>query len=209
MKLGVTKLSSAVRLALSLGAVIAVGASGTVFAQDTGAQDAANQPSQKKASTLETVVVTGSRVRRVDLETSSPVLTIDRAQIQASGKQTLGDLVQQIPAISGAATNPNVNNGGGTGAATVSLRGLGSQRTLILVNGHRVRNNDIDTIIPPYEDAAYDAVAAASNGLVKVGPKYYVPDCANSYIFANDSDYTTSAANYIATEIAAYYSQHP
>ena len=67
MKLGVTKLSSAVRLALSLGAVIAVGASGTVFAQDAGAQDAANQPSQKKASTLETVVVTGSRVRRVDL----------------------------------------------------------------------------------------------------------------------------------------------
>jgi outer membrane receptor protein involved in Fe transport len=146
MKLGVTKLSSAVRLALSLGAVIAVGASGTVFAQDTGAQDAANQPSQKKASTLETVVVTGSRVRRVDLETSSPVLTIDRAQIQASGKQTLGDLVQQIPAIAGAATNPNVNNGGGDGASTVSLRGLGSQRTVILVNGHRVLNNDINTI---------------------------------------------------------------
>ncbi|KAA0071816.1 TonB-dependent receptor [Rhodanobacter sp. T12-5] len=146
MKLGVTKLSSAVRLALSLGAVIAVGASGTVFAQDTGAQDAANQPSQKKASTLETVVVTGSRVRRVDLETSSPVLTIDRAQIQASGKQTLGDLVQQIPAIAGAATNPSVNNGGGDGASTVSLRGLGSNRTLILVNGHRVLNNDINTI---------------------------------------------------------------
>jgi outer membrane receptor protein involved in Fe transport len=92
------------------------------------------------------VVVTGSRVRRVDLETSSPVLTIDRAQIQASGKQTLGDLVQQIPAIAGAATNPNVNNGGGDGASTVSLRGLGSNRTLILVNGHRVLNNDINAI---------------------------------------------------------------
>jgi hypothetical protein len=70
-------------------------------------------------------------------------------------------------------------------------------------------NNDIDTIIAPYEDAAFEAVAAASNGLVKVGPKYYVPDCANSYIFANDSDYTTTAANYIATEVAAYYAQHP
>ncbi|HEY8327033.1 MAG TPA: TonB-dependent receptor [Rhodanobacter sp.] len=146
MKLGIKKLSSAVRLALSLGAVIAVGASGTVFAQDTGSQDAANQPSQEKAKTLQTVVVTGSRIRRVDLETSSPVLTIDRAQIQASGKQTLGDLVQQIPAIAGAATNPNVNNGGGNGASTVSLRGLGSQRTLILVNGHRVLNNDINAI---------------------------------------------------------------
>jgi len=146
MKLGVKKLSSAVRLALSLGAVIAVGASGTVFAQDTGSQDAANQSSQEKAKTLQTVVVTGSRIRRVDLETSNPVLTIDRAQIQSSGKQTLGDLVQQIPAIAGAATNPNVNNGGGSGASTVSLRGLGSKRTLILVNGHRVLNNDINAI---------------------------------------------------------------
>jgi iron complex outermembrane receptor protein len=152
MKLGVKKLSSAVRLALSLGAVIAVGASGTVFAQDAGSQDAANQDtanqsSQKKeVSTLQTVVVTGSRIRRVDLETSSPVLTIDRAQIQASGKQTVGDLVQQIPAIAGDATNPNVNNGGGTGASTVSLRGLTADRTLILVNGHRVVNNDINAI---------------------------------------------------------------
>ena len=70
-------------------------------------------------------------------------------------------------------------------------------------------NSDIDTIIAPYEDAAFQAVADGSNGLVKVGPKYYVPDCANSYIFANDSDYTTSAANYIATEVAAYYVAHP
>jgi outer membrane receptor protein involved in Fe transport len=146
MKLGVKKLSSAVRLALSLGAVIAVGATTTAFAQDAGAQDAANAPAQQKAKTLESVVVTGSRVRRVDLETSNPVLTIDRAQIQASGKQTVGDLVQQLPAIAGSATNPNVNNGGGNGASTVSLRGLGDNRTLILVNGHRVLNNDINTI---------------------------------------------------------------
>jgi hypothetical protein len=70
-------------------------------------------------------------------------------------------------------------------------------------------NNDIDTIIQPYEDAAYQAVAAASAGFVKVGPMYYVPDCANSYIFANDSDYTTSAANAIAMQVATYYLAHP
>jgi hypothetical protein len=70
-------------------------------------------------------------------------------------------------------------------------------------------NNDVDTVIAPYEDAAYEAVAAASNGLIKVGPKYYVPDCENSYIFANDTDYTTTAANYIATEVSAYYIAHP
>jgi hypothetical protein len=70
-------------------------------------------------------------------------------------------------------------------------------------------NNDVDTIIAPYEDAAFEAVAAASNGMVVVGPKYYVPDCENSYIFANDTDYTTSASNYIATEMATYYIAHP
>lgn len=147
MKLGVTKLSSAVRLALSFGAVIAVGMSGTAFAQDTSSSstDSANQPA-KKTSTLDTVVVTGSNIRRVDLETSNPVQVIDRAAIQQSGKQTLGDLVQEIPSVAGAGANPRVNNTGGTGSSTVSLRGLGAQRTLILVNGHRVTNNDINTI---------------------------------------------------------------
>jgi hypothetical protein len=70
-------------------------------------------------------------------------------------------------------------------------------------------NSDTDTIIPTYEDAAYQAVSDASNGFIKVGPKYYVPDCANSYIFANDSDYTTSAADSIAMQVAAYYVAHP
>lgn len=70
-------------------------------------------------------------------------------------------------------------------------------------------NNDVDTVIAPYEDVAFEAVAAASNGLVKVGPKYYVPDCATSYIFANDSDYTTTAANALAIQIATYYAAHP
>ena len=149
MKLGATKLSSAVRLALSLGAVLAAGASTTVFAQDssaTPATDASTQPANKKTTSLDTVVVTGSNIRRVDLETSNPVLVIDRAAIEASGKQTLGDLVQEIPAVAGAATNPRVNNGGGAGSSTVSLRGLGSQRTLILVNGKRVVNNDVNAI---------------------------------------------------------------
>ena len=146
MKLGVTKLSSAVRLALSLGAVIGVGASGTAFAQDTSSQSTtttttdSNQPDQQKAKSLQTVVVTGSLIRRVDLETSNPVVTIDRAQIEATGKMTLGDLVQQLPAMTGGNVNPQVNNGGGTGASSINLRGLGADRTLVLVDGHRVIN---------------------------------------------------------------------
>ena len=67
----------------------------------------------------------------------APLSPIDRTQIQASGKVNLGDLVQELPSMAGAAMNPQVNNGG-AGTAGVSLRGLGSNRTLLLINGHRV-----------------------------------------------------------------------
>ena len=153
MKFGVKKLSSAVRLALSLGAVVAVGAYGTAFAQDTSGQSASQQsansstqPNPDKAKSLQTVVVTGSLIRRVDLETSNPVVTIDRAQIQATGKMTLGDLVQDLPAMTGGNVNPQINNGGGTGGSSVNLRGLGANRTLLLVDGQRVLNSDPNSI---------------------------------------------------------------
>lgn len=145
MKLDTNKLASAVRMALTLGAVAAAGAAVPAFAQDTG-NAAANPPADKKAQQLETIVVTGSRIRRVDIETANPVFAIDRQTITQSGAVTLGDLVQETPAISGQATNPRVNNGGGTGAATISLRGLGSNRTLVLIDGHRIVNNDINAI---------------------------------------------------------------
>ena len=140
MRLDVNKLSSAVRLALSVGAVAAVGTV-SAYAQDTGNTANTNQKSQA----LETIVVTGSNIRRVDIETSNPVITIDSAAIQNTGKLTLGDVVQSLPtAVNG--TNPQVNNGGGSGSATVSLRGLGSQRTLVLIDGHHIVNADINAI---------------------------------------------------------------
>src|SRR4030095_12799746 len=106
------------------------------------AQDAQDQGDQK----LETITVTGSNIRRVDIETSNPVVTIDRAAIQKSGKLTLGDLVQQLPAVTGPNMNPQVNNGGGTGVSSIGLRGLGSQRTLTLINGHRYLSGDPNAI---------------------------------------------------------------
>jgi Outer membrane cobalamin receptor protein len=153
MKLGVKKLSSSVRLALSLGAVIAVGASGAAFAQDTNSQQSTQdqsaqnqQANPQKASTLQTVVVTGSNIRRVDLETSNPVVTIDAAAIKATGKLTLGDIVQELPAVTGGNINPQVNNSGGTGGSSIGLRGLGSQRTLVLIDGKRIINQDPNSI---------------------------------------------------------------
>src|SRR4029079_7506440 len=141
MRLDANKLSSAVRLALSLGVAATAGTLGTAQAQ-TAADTSPDQRSQS----LETIVVTGSNIRRVDIETANPIVTIDKAAIQQSGKVTLGDLVQDLPAVTGPVTNPRVNNGGGTGASTISLRGLGSARTLVLVNGHRINNGDVNSI---------------------------------------------------------------
>ena len=87
---------------------------------------------------LSEIVVTGSRIRRVESETASPVFIVDRDAIEASGVTTMGELLQQIPTVSGAATNTTVNNGGGDGASTIELRGLGEERTLVLLNGRRM-----------------------------------------------------------------------
>jgi iron complex outermembrane receptor protein len=122
------RVTRAVKLALFSGAASAAVTSTPVLAQET------------EAGELEQIVVTGSRIRRVDAETASPVFTLDRTAIAETGVTTVGDLLQQIPSVSGAAINPQVNNGGGTGASAVELRGLGTQRTLVLLNGRRLGN---------------------------------------------------------------------
>ena len=119
-----TLLRAAVRTALLAGAGATAMTALPAVAQDT-------------ETALEEVVVTGSRIRRVDTETATPLLVLDATDIRASGVTTLGDLVQRVPSVAGAATNPQVNNGGGDGASNVELRGLGTQRTLVLLNGRR------------------------------------------------------------------------
>ena len=102
-------------------------------------QDAKAQEQQASADpSMEELIVTGSRVRRVDAESASPILTIDAAAIEKSGVTSVGDLLQRLPTVSGAAVNPAVNNGGGFGEANVELRGLDAKRTLVLLNGRRI-----------------------------------------------------------------------
>ena len=146
MKFGENKLCTSVRLALSLGMLTASAYGTAAFAQDAQTTTPAPAADQSKSKTLETVTVTGSLIRRVDVETASPVVTIDRAAIQATGKATLGDLIQQLPAMSGGNVNPQTNNGGGSGVSSINLRGLGARRTLILVDGQRLLSKDPNAI---------------------------------------------------------------
>ena len=108
-----------------------------------GGLAAAEEGERQKAD--EEILVTGSRIRRKDLTTAAPVAVISREQIEASGRITLGDYLQLLPA-QGNGFNTQVNNGN-DGTVAISLRALGAQRTLVLVNGRRtVPQNDLTTI---------------------------------------------------------------
>ena len=96
----------------------------------------ANAAVVPEAVQMEEVVVTGSRIRRKDLNTPAPVTVLNREAVQASGKVSIGDFLQSLPE-QGNAINTGVNNGG-DGSVRINLRSLGVQRTLVLVNGRRM-----------------------------------------------------------------------
>jgi iron complex outermembrane receptor protein len=122
------KLQTAIHLALGLGA----GAMALSFAPDVVAQDA-----QDDDALIEEVVVTGSRIRRADIDSASPVTILSRADIEAAGVTDVGELLQRLPSMSGSPIGTTTNNGG-NGAVLIDLRGMGVNRTLTLINGQRV-----------------------------------------------------------------------
>lgn len=83
----------------------------------------------------EEVIVTGTRVQRADLEAPSPVTTVTAEKLSVvntvNTEEFINTLAQVIPATTGFSNNP------GNGTATVNLRGLGTARTLVLVDGNR------------------------------------------------------------------------
>ncbi|HEU0096396.1 MAG TPA: TonB-dependent receptor plug domain-containing protein, partial [Rhizomicrobium sp.] len=117
------KLRDAVVFALTVGVT---GAGAPAMAQDT---------STAAPTTLDRIEITGSRIKSADIETSQPVLTLSRQDIDKQGVTSVADILQRISA-NGAALNRTFNNGG-DGSAGISLRNLGSSRTLVLVNGRR------------------------------------------------------------------------
>jgi len=104
------------------------------------AQDAAPaQADQTSAKSLETVTVTGSRIRSVDVETSQPVFTMDKAAIKATGLTNVNDILARMPSAGTPDITPQdtLSSGADVGGRYVNIRNLGSQRTLVLVNGRR------------------------------------------------------------------------
>ena len=124
MTLKTTQLRDAITFALAVGTT-AVAGTGAAFAQE----------GEQQATTLDRIEVTGSRIKRADIETSQPIFSLSRDDITAQGLTSVGDVIQNITA-NGSTLNSTFNNGG-NGETRVNLRNLGSNRTLVLVNGRR------------------------------------------------------------------------
>ncbi|MEM7017312.1 MAG: TonB-dependent receptor [Pseudomonadota bacterium] len=97
---------------------------------------AQEQQGAEEDAVLEEVVVTGSRIKRSNASSISPISVLSEDDFKVSGNITLENFLQDIPSVNGGDFGTGVNNGN-PGHATVSLRGLGPNRTLILVNGKR------------------------------------------------------------------------
>jgi outer membrane cobalamin receptor len=119
---------NAVRLALASSAAATAMYSVAAVAQDAAPQD--------DAADVGTIVVTGSRIKSANLEATTPVTQVTSEDVVTQGVTRIEDLVNQLPQAF-AAQNVTVANGA-TGTATLDLRGLGSPRTLVLIDGRRM-----------------------------------------------------------------------
>ncbi|MDG2532450.1 TonB-dependent receptor [Sphingomonas sp. HITSZ_GF] len=121
------------------------------FAQETPAPDQtattvpATVPETQQATPAEDtggIVVTGSRIRRSTFNSPSPIAVIDPEQAEKRGVIDTAEMLMSSPIASGSsqvtsAISSNFVTDGGPGASTISLRGLGANRTLVLLNGRR------------------------------------------------------------------------
>ena len=105
---------------------------------------ASAQAAPAEDAVLDEVVVTGSRIARPNLESAVPVTTVSASELYETGSTSVGDLLNDLPALRSTFSQSNSSRFlGTTGLNLLDLRGLGTQRTLVLVNGRRHVGSDI------------------------------------------------------------------
>jgi iron complex outermembrane recepter protein len=98
----------------------------------------AQTPAQAGDEAIETVVITGSAIRRIEGETALPVQVLDAEAITKSGAFSVVDLIQRLPSIQGNTMESDSIGGATFGFSGVSLHNVGENRTLVLLNGRRM-----------------------------------------------------------------------
>ena len=126
-------------------AVAAAMLSSSAFAQQARAAEQAE-------AALEEVTVTGSRISSANMTSASPILSVTSEDIKTGGRMDISDMLNQLPQINANYLGQDLGNktSGLTsagGVATASLRGLGPNRTLVLVDGRRLGAGSPQTVI--------------------------------------------------------------
>jgi iron complex outermembrane recepter protein len=127
-------------LAVAVGLCLAFSLPCAALAQ-TASSDAEPEPEARR---LDSITVTGSNIRGIDLEDAQPVQVIDAQQIRELGAVNVSDVLRQVTASAGGTGNFTPASSGAlqadspVGMAGASLRGLGTASTLTLVNGRRI-----------------------------------------------------------------------
>lgn len=108
------------------------------------AMAAAPALAQSSDQELETVVVSGSRLVTNGNQAPTPVTVVSTEQLQMAAPRSVADGLLQLPAFNGSSSVQNQSTGttGSNGATNLNLRGLGTQRTLVLLDGRRVPSNN-------------------------------------------------------------------
>ncbi|MCP5128248.1 MAG: TonB-dependent receptor [Pseudomonadales bacterium] len=114
------------QLSIAVGA--ALGISSLTFMPANAQELSANQ--------LEEVIVTGSRITRANLVSASPVTQVSAEELKFAGTVRVEDMMRTLPQVYSQQNTTNSN--GATGTATLNLRNLGDERTLVLINGRRM-----------------------------------------------------------------------
>ena len=94
--------------------------------------------SSTKPVKLEKFEVTGSNIKRVDIEGPSPIKVISRQEIDSTGRTNLTDLLRDLPEAGAIGINEGGTTAAVRGSTALDLRGLGANNTLVIVNGRRV-----------------------------------------------------------------------
>jgi len=120
------------RTKICSGLLLAFGS--TLLAASASAQDAGTPA---PAADIQRVVVTGSNIRRTDSETPSPVQVITAEDIKSSGYTSISEVLSNITANGQGTLSQGFSGAFASGAAGISLRGLNTSATLVLIDGHR------------------------------------------------------------------------
>jgi iron complex outermembrane recepter protein len=187
-----------------LGGTCAAAFAGVMLAGAAQAQTAATAP-----STVEEVVVTGSFIAGTPKDTAIPVAVIGQEELERRGQPSILEIIKGLPIsgpVLGDSNQFSVAAQGRSGGGTINIRGLGAQRTLVLMNGRRFAGGTADTNLIPVaaigrveilKDGAAatygsDAIGGVANFITRKNVSGFEVQGDYRYVPGSDGDFTAS-----------------